>query len=550
MNDPGPETNLEEEARSLTEIAVHNPVLNVCPDLKLKFLHNGQEAGSPAWTIANEMADATQMADGRACTIDEIHADTMEAKAYIFILEDDGGNGREACKAFVQKLLERSDRFDYGTYFAFLVLGQGILPLAQLMQDRLSFLEGTPIIPLRIVEQADQAAQLASVHEWGSDLDQGTAAVLRELAVETPLFVCRQRDPARAYCILDKAKFQPIPLSGPTGRLRGKLFKGVCLPRNGGLFMKPSEEEAEHVAIKVIDTHVANELIINGCPENHNREIVLLHTLQSATLRNERIVPKLIEVLFDGRYLYIIMEWANGGSLYHLPHEYQGPVPPQRVKNLSKDMFSIINIVHEKFGWAHHDIKGANFLIHNGRLLLTDWAQAIRIPPGGIIRAHAHHGTVSSMSPEHYANMDYDVCQNDRWGVCTAIYCLATGSSIMYGQPTSQDLLYEYIVSRANVSRTHPNPRVQEMERLLEGKMNLTEGHLDIAVFDSLLDESDQNTARVNMYTNRLANLRETQREISTRIRALPETLLEMFERAFDPNPQNRGTALELTQMA
>jgi serine/threonine protein kinase len=487
---------------------VRQPVVGVFPEPNIQFLHNGREDSLVGY-LANGMADDSDFSSGRALRLDEVDVASLNGKYNIFLLDDTDDKGNEAFRELCLGI-ERQTPFDDPTYFAFLTLKEGsVAASARLLRQRFVDLGGVEITPLRVLADSDHATRIEAIRQWRfHELQQGFATILHGLTVPRQLFIARRTNPNAAYAIVDGNAFAPIPLGGG----RGHVYKGTMYRRNGNLFMEPSQESAIHVAIKKLDVLVVLNQLRQGSNEHPLRELLWLQILL-----NTGFVPELFEALFDGRYLYIITRWADGGNLADEARRHPGArLPIGDARNYARQIFHILEVLHEVYEIAHSDLKPANLLLHDGRILVTDFAQSMLIPLGGRIRAATTladlRGTFAFMVPELYNGQVYDARQADLWGVGATLFTLVTGTTRMYSLPTVQDFLFEYLVMARSVSRIHPNPEAQAIQNRLHDEITLINGYLEIAVIDGVLDQSARNEARTASLTNYLAVLRQKRR--------------------------------------
>ncbi|KAL3908864.1 MAG: hypothetical protein SGILL_008319, partial [Bacillariaceae sp.] len=328
---------------------------------------------------------------------------------------------------FCNRLHLRNTRFGKGTYFALVTsnaIAQG--SYAHEIRSRLIEMGGTEVTPPHVSRGTDETAMVQNVTRWALEtLHPAIPSVQEGMGLSQQLYFHRRNGPNCAY--LTTQGNIPIALAGD----RGAVYHGIVLPDDGNGFDFPPED-AQEVAIKVVDIERALFFLNLGIPENPWQEIVLLILLQQ-----ENFVPRFFDAFEDGRYLYVVTEWASHGSLADLAGTHGGALPLNLVQDLTKQFFQILNITHGKYSLCHHDIKPGNLLYHNGRLLLTDWAQAFVMPQGGLIGPHPRHGTIGYMMPDAFNGHAYNGRWYDIWSFGASMFSLIMGVPAMYRVPTA-----------------------------------------------------------------------------------------------------------------
>jgi hypothetical protein len=343
------------------------------------------------------------------------------------------------------------------TMFALLVFGDDH-ELVNLIRQRLVIMGAGEIMQARYIDVPDLEAQVDAVTTWRDDLEASLITLWHTMAVPQIAFVVQAYYPQEVFQIHSPEEFAPIELS-KNNVVTGHIFQGFVLRRHGNVFLVPSEDEAELVAIKRTNIACANFLLSHGHQENPWREIYRLQTLG-----DDVHVPMLPHgrALSDGTYLYQITRWRNQGSLDQL---ITGPLPFPAARDYYRQMLDCLQYIRS-LHVCHHDIKLANFLVENGHLLLTDFAMSFVIPPGGIVRhGNIRFGTTALMHPDHYRGEDYDAEQYDLWGCTCSFFTLLTGIDYIYEVPSEESLLFVYVIEAGLLSTRPDHGRVSLIER-------------------------------------------------------------------------------------
>lgn len=151
------------------------------------------------------------------------------------------------------------------------------------------------------------------------------------------------------------------------------------------------------------------------------REIKLL-----ARLEHKGIV-RLLEAIEASEHVYVVMELAAGGSLYHMLKRQQPSrrLPEHVARAIFTQLIHAIGYCHSNLV-AHRDLKLENVLLDsNGNVKLVDFGFATLVPPGRHLKVFC--GTPSYMAPEIVARKEYDGFAADIWAAGILLFALLCG---------------------------------------------------------------------------------------------------------------------------
>lgn len=165
------------------------------------------------------------------------------------------------------------------------------------------------------------------------------------------------------------------------------------------------------VAVKVLPPEKASAVMA----ERFLREARILADLRG----HPNIVPIYDVGGDDDPFRYYIMEFLSGQSLADRLEEH-GPLGPQEVTKLGRDLLSALKVTHAH-GVIHRDIKPSNIFWVDGRGVLTDFGVAKSISSQtGVTAAGESPGTLAYMPPEQLCGRE--VPQTDLYAVGMVLY--------------------------------------------------------------------------------------------------------------------------------
>ncbi|MEV5827274.1 serine/threonine-protein kinase [Spirillospora sp. NPDC052242] len=144
----------------------------------------------------------------------------------------------------------------------------------------------------------------------------------------------------------------------------------------------------------------------------------------AARLRHPGIVTVHDRVTGDDGRPWIVMELVRGRSLEDLLAG-QGSLPPNRVAAIGLAMLDALSAAHAQ-GVVHRDVKPANVLLEDDRVLLTDFGIAALEGDVTITRSGTVLGTPAYMSPEQVRGGTVTPA-SDLWSLAATLYTAVEG---------------------------------------------------------------------------------------------------------------------------
>jgi len=144
------------------------------------------------------------------------------------------------------------------------------------------------------------------------------------------------------------------------------------------------------------------------------------------SVNRHAFVVKLFYAFQDDEKLYLILEYAQGGELFHhLAAERM--FPEETVAFYMAEMVLALDHLHRTVGVIYRDLKPENCLLDSeGHLLLTDFGLS-KVALDGEATCNSFLGTIEYMAPEVIAGIKYGMAV-DWWSFGALGFDLLTGS--------------------------------------------------------------------------------------------------------------------------
>eukprot|EP01126_Amoeba_proteus_P026289 TRINITY_DN2605_c0_g1_i1.p1 TRINITY_DN2605_c0_g1~~TRINITY_DN2605_c0_g1_i1.p1 ORF type:complete len:293 (-),score=72.79 TRINITY_DN2605_c0_g1_i1:91-969(-) len=176
--------------------------------------------------------------------------------------------------------------------------------------------------------------------------------------------------------------------------------------------------------------------------------------------------------------LYLIMDFVNGGELFHHLSQ-QKRFPEERTKFYAAQIVAGLEYLHG-LGIIYRDLKPENLLLSSeGNIIMTDFGLSKEGLQASDARTATFCGTPEYLAPEVIKGEDYTKAI-DWWSVGTLIYEMLTGlppfytedEENMYHKIMTADLVVPAFFSAevtdiiGSFLKRHPKDRLQDPERI------------------------------------------------------------------------------------
>jgi serine/threonine protein kinase len=194
------------------------------------------------------------------------------------------------------------------------------------------------------------------------------------------------------------------------------VYKGVHIP-TGAV-----------VALKIINLDQADD-----DTADIQREVALLSQLRA----ENNNITKYYGCYLDGPQVWIVMDFANGGSVRTLMKCMKGGVLEERwMVIIMREVLIALAYLH-KSNVIHRDIKTANVLVQStGKVMLCDFGVSALLSTSQSKRT-TFIGTPHYMAPEVLTSSSYD-SKADIWSLGITLYEMATGAQPLAEIPQLQ----------------------------------------------------------------------------------------------------------------
>ncbi|KAI9269640.1 kinase-like domain-containing protein [Helicostylum pulchrum] len=177
------------------------------------------------------------------------------------------------------------------------------------------------------------------------------------------------------------------------------------------------KQTGEKVAIKMISR--SQLTASSSTAKSVQRELAVLQLLHHPHLIDLR------QVLQDTQYVYFVMEYLEGGELFHVLAE-RGRLHESEARHLFIQLVTALTWCHAH-QISHRDLKPENILLDKEKknLKIADFGMAAMQPLNALLRTSC--GSPHYASPEIVRGKRYDGTATDVWSCGAILYAMMTG---------------------------------------------------------------------------------------------------------------------------
>lgn len=216
---------------------------------------------------------------------------------------------------------------------------------------------------------------------------------------------------------------------------------------------------------------------INKVANDKNNEVVVQSLLAEANLMkrlDHPSLPRIVDIIDNGRTIYVIMDYIEGESLDKILNT-SGPQPQALVVEWAKQLCDVLRYLHNQTPpIIYRDMKPANIMLKpEGNLKLIDFGIAREYKKNNMTDT-VSLGTRGYAAPEQFGGMGQTDARTDIYCLGVTLYHLLTGQNpaeppyelypIRQWNPSLSSGL-EYIVQKC--TQLNPDDRYQNCDELM-----------------------------------------------------------------------------------
>ena len=191
----------------------------------------------------------------------------------------------------------------------------------------------------------------------------------------------------------------------------------ICKGRYGTIRVGYHKIKKRFVAIKIINKKAMSEEDM----ENIRNQINILKIV------TDEFVLKLLDIIENESYLYIMTELCKGGDLYSYLNQRSFKISEEKAAKLVYKLAKSVSFLHT-LGIIHRDLKPENILMtdmtDDADIRISDFCICKRLEPNETTKEIV--GTLGYMAPEVLMGKDYNFSA-DVWSIGIITYLLLTG---------------------------------------------------------------------------------------------------------------------------
>jgi serine/threonine protein kinase len=181
------------------------------------------------------------------------------------------------------------------------------------------------------------------------------------------------------------------------------------------------QQEQQYCAIKMLQAELAKKPALRNRFEREGRTMMQL---------DHKNIIKVFDTVNDDESAYLVMEYAEGGSVIDWLERHGGrAMPPRMAAEIALQLCAGIKAAHDQ-GVIHRDIKPHNLVIdRRGVCKVTDFGIAQAVSGPRMTLTGTVMGTVGYMAPEQHESAKHADERADIYSIAATLYTLVKGEA-------------------------------------------------------------------------------------------------------------------------
>ncbi|OHT17237.1 CAMK family protein kinase [Tritrichomonas foetus] len=198
---------------------------------------------------------------------------------------------------------------------------------------------------------------------------------------------------------------------------RYKFLSKISQNRNATIRLSLHIRTGEYVVMKILN---------KSAYSNAKKKLLLYREiLTMQALGNKKHITELYEVIDSGDRIWVVMEFASGGELFHFVKS-KAPLSENVAREIFRPIVRIVSYMHS-LNIVHRDLKLENVLLDsNGRLMLADFGFSRRFENDGSL-VDSICGTPHYSPPEIIKGIPNNPIYVDSWSLGVILFMLLFG---------------------------------------------------------------------------------------------------------------------------